>query len=172
MLLQPFDDPCVGAVGGRQCLALKLTPLRSTRVSSIIRATPPCRSNHVTSLALRRHFFPTALPRTGGRPCWPLADFHGRHLAEDAVIAANMLKAGWKVAYQGDACAIRCAPAHGIRRSSAATSTPASCTSSRPALLAEFGSPRGEGGRFVRSEFRFLARRAPYLLPGRPCARQ
>ena len=32
-------------------------------------------------------------------------------------------------------------------------------------LLESFGKPEGEGGRFVRSELRYLGRHAPWLIP-------
>ncbi len=85
-------------------------------------------------------------------------------LGEDMVVAARMLQAGWLVAYQADAQVYH-SHAYTIRQEFKRYFDIGVLHQDQHWILEEFGKPEGEGARFVRSEFAYLARRAPWLLP-------
>lgn len=85
-------------------------------------------------------------------------------LGEDMVVAARMLQAGWLVAYQADAQVYH-SHAYTIRQEFKRYFDIGVLHQDQHWILEEFGKPEGEGSRFVRSEFAYLARRAPWLLP-------
>jgi rhamnosyltransferase len=85
-------------------------------------------------------------------------------VGEDVIVAAKLLKAGWKIAYVADACVYHShdlTPAQEMRRYFDIGVFHAR----ENWILREFGSPEGEGMRFLRSELRYLWERAPWLIP-------
>jgi rhamnosyltransferase len=165
-LVEPFSDPCVGAVCGRQLSHIDANPLAAharmfnyppeSRVKSMADAPElgiktPFISNSFA--AYRRE----ALLDVGGFP---------RHviLSEDMYVAARMLLKGWKVAYAGNA---RCRHSHNytmleeLRRYFDVGVFHAR----EPWIRENFGSAGGEGGRYVISELKFLGLSRVYLWP-------
>lgn len=85
-------------------------------------------------------------------------------LAEDMVVAAQMLQAGYKVAYVADACVHHShnyTPWQEFKRYFDIGVLHAR----EHWLLQTFGAPTGEGKRFVLSEWRYVLKQAPWLLP-------
>jgi rhamnosyltransferase len=85
-------------------------------------------------------------------------------LGEDMVVAARMLHAGWRVAYQADA-QVHHSHAYTIQQEFKRYFDIGVMHQDQQWILEEFGKPEGEGGRFVRSELAYLMRHAPWLLP-------
>jgi rhamnosyltransferase len=85
-------------------------------------------------------------------------------VGEDVIVAAKLLKAGWKIAYVADACVYHShdlTPLQEMRRY-----FDIGVFHARESwILREFGKPEGEGLRFLRSELRYLWRHAPWRIP-------
>lgn len=165
-LITPFSDQKVGAVCGRQLPHNDANPLAEharlfnypaeSKVKSMADAPAlgiktPFISNSFA--AYRRE----ALLGVGGFPSNVI-------LSEDMYVAARMLLAGWKVTYSGNA---RCHHSHNytlfqeFRRY-----FDLGVFHAREAWIrASFGSVKGEGLRYVKSELNFLGMRRLYLWP-------
>jgi rhamnosyltransferase len=85
-------------------------------------------------------------------------------VGEDVIVAAKLLKAGWKIAYVADACVYHShdlTPLQEMRRY-----FDIGVFHARESwILREFGKPEGEGLRFLRSELRYLWQHAPWRIP-------
>ncbi len=85
-------------------------------------------------------------------------------VGEDVIVAAKLLKAGWKIAYVADACVYHShdlTPTQEMRRY-----FDIGVFHARESwILREFGRPEGEGLRFFLSEIRYLWEHAPWLIP-------
>jgi rhamnosyltransferase len=85
-------------------------------------------------------------------------------LGEDTIVAAKMLLAGWKVAYQADAQVYHSHDYTYLQEFRRYFDIGVMHT--REAwMLDAFGKPEGEGARFVRSEWAYLLKKAPWLIP-------
>ena len=165
-LIQPFEDPLVGAVCGRQLPHLDATVLSQharwfnyppvSRIKSLgdvpeLGIKVPFMSNSFS--AYRRD----ALRAVGGFP---------RHviLSEDMYVAAKMVLSHWKVAYQGSAV---CRHSHNYSlREEFRRYFDIGVFQARESWIhASFGGARAEGFRYVRSELDFLGIRRWYLWP-------
>jgi rhamnosyltransferase len=99
----------------------------------------------------------SALKEVGGFPAHVI-------LAEDMIVAAKMLQAGYQVAYAADACVYHShdyTPWQEFKRYFDIGVLHAK----EFWLLETFGAPTGEGKRFVLSEWRYLLKHALWLLP-------
>lgn len=165
-LLEAFADPEVGAAYGRQLPHPNARPIgaharlfnyppESQLRSFEDRARFGLKTAFVSNsfAAYRRG----ALATVGGFPI-------GTPTNEDTFVAGKMLRAGWKIAYRADA---RVYHSHDygyldeFRRYLAIGRFHAGA----PWLRRSFGQAEGEGWRFVLSEWRYLIRRAPWLIP-------
>ncbi|HQT43292.1 MAG TPA: glycosyltransferase [Halothiobacillus sp.] len=165
-LIAAFDDPQVGVAYGRQ-----LPRPQAGLIESHARLFNYPDKSHVATLADRDRmgikaafssnsfaaYRRSALQAVGGFP-------RDIILGEDTFVAARMLLAGWKVAYQADALVFH---SHGysyvqeFRRY-----FDIGVFHHREYwMLTAFGKPEGEGGRFVRSELSYLRKNAPWLIP-------
>lgn len=165
-LLAAFDDPTVGAAYGRQlpyphtgALGAHARRFNYPPVSYLA-SMADAGSRGIKAAFLSNSFAAyrvSALRAVGGFSADVI-------LGEDTQVAARMLLAGWRVAYRANATVFH---AHdytmieefkryfdiGVMHARAQW------------MLDAFGSPEGEGGRFVRSELSFLLKRAPGLIP-------
>ncbi len=165
-LIAAFDDPQVGVAYGRQ-----LPRPQAGLIESHARLFNYPDKSHAATLADRDRmgikaafssnsfaaYRRSALQAVGGFP-------RDIILGEDTFVAARMLLAGWKVAYQADALVFH---SHGysyvqeFRRY-----FDIGVFHHREYwMLTAFGKPEGEGGRFVRSELSYLRKNAPWLIP-------
>jgi rhamnosyltransferase len=166
LLLEPFTDPTMGAVYGRQLPRPDAGPLEAharhfnyPEKSSVKgwedRQTYGIRATFLSNSfsAYRR----SALVAVGGFP-------ENTIVAEDALTAGKMLMAGWKTAYVAEATVSHSHPysiAEEFRRY-----FDTGVYHHREAwLLEQFGSASGEGKRFVLSELKSLWPRHLYLVP-------
>lgn len=165
-IVEPFADPSVGAVCGRQLPHLDADPLAvharlfnyppTSRVKSMNDAAElgiktPFISNSFS--AYRR----SALMEVGGFP---------KHvvLSEDMYVAAKMLIDGWKVAYAGDAV---CRHSHNytLLEEFRRYFDQGVFHAREPWIRERFGGAGGEGLRYVKSELRFLGLSRLHLWP-------
>ena len=85
-------------------------------------------------------------------------------LSEDMFAAAKMLKAGYKVAYNADAC-IYHSHDYTILEEFRRYFDTGVFHARNSWIREEFGGAEGEGTRYVNSELRYLAKTAPSLMP-------
>jgi rhamnosyltransferase len=165
-LLNAFANPKVGAAYGRQLPHHNARPFGRHSTSFLY---PPV--GEVRTLA--------DAPRLGVRTAYLSNSFAAYRIAalrecggfprelilgEDAYVAFHMLMSGWVVCY--------CAAAH-VRHSHDYTVLEEMQRyfdfgvfyAEMPELLSALGNPEGQGMRFLKSELRFMARTAPWLLP-------
>lgn len=165
-LLRAFDDPLVGVAYGRQLPHRDAKPLGAhARLFNY-----PDKS-YVASLADRERmgikaafssnsfaaYRREALQAVGGFP-------RDIILGEDTFVAAKMLLAGWKVAYQADSRVYH-SHDYSLLQEFRRYFDIGVFHAREHWLLDAFGKPEGEGGRFVRSEFTYLLKDAPWLIP-------
>lgn len=165
-LVDAFSNPEVGAVYGRQLPRIEAGPIEAhARLFNY-----PDRS-HVTSMSdaarmgIKAAFMSnsfaayrrSALVEVGGFPLDVI-------LGEDTVVAARMLMAGWQVAYAAEGQVFHSHDYNYLQEFRRYFDI--GVLHARESwMLQRFGAPEGEGGRFVRSELRYLWDRAPWLIP-------
>jgi rhamnosyltransferase len=165
-LVAAFDDPKVGCAYGRQ-LPHKNAAHFGTHARlfnypdvSYIRTMVDVPKYGIKTAFLSNSFAAyrvSALKEVGGFPAHVI-------LAEDMIVAAKMLQAGYQVAYVADACVYHShdyTPRQEFKRYFDIGVLHAK----ESWLLETFGAPTGEGKRFVLSEWRYLLKNAPWLLP-------
>jgi rhamnosyltransferase len=84
--------------------------------------------------------------------------------AEDMMVAAKMLQAGYSVNYVADACVYHSHDYTALQEFKRYFDMGV-LHAREPWLLEQLGKPQGEGKRFVLSEWRYLLQHAPWLLP-------
>ncbi|MCL4556770.1 MAG: glycosyltransferase family 2 protein, partial [Gammaproteobacteria bacterium] len=165
-LVAVFEDEQVGCAYGRQLPHADATVLAAhARLfnygeQSYIRTLADVPSYGIKTAFLSNSFAAyrvSALKKVGGFP-------NNLILAEDMVVAAKMLRESYKVAYVADACVYHShnyTPWQEFKRYFDIGVLHAR----EPWLLQTLGKPTGEGKRFVLSEWRYLVKQAPWLLP-------
>ncbi|HYI64444.1 MAG TPA: glycosyltransferase [Allosphingosinicella sp.] len=164
-LLASFGDPAVGMAYGRQ---LPRRNARGIERHARLLNYPPV--SEVRSLADRPRlgvkttfcsdsyaaYRRTALQAVGNFP-------EDTYFAEDQIVAGRMLLAGWKLAYQAEAGAVH---SHGysISEEFRRYFDIGVFHSRNQWLLVSFGAVEGEGVRFLKSEFAYLARHEPLAI--------
>jgi len=98
-----------------------------------------------------------ALEKIGGFP-------RNSNFGEDTMVAALLLKSGWRVAYVADAMAYH-SHAYSYQEEFGRYYKIGQLHGSEPWLLHDFGKASGEGRRFAVSEIRYLLKHAPWLIP-------
>ena len=165
-LMSAFDDPTVACAFGRQ-----LPHADASALAAHARLFNYPEASRVVSLAdkdrvgLKTCFMSnsfaayrvTDLLAVGGFPSNVI-------LGEDMAVAARLLLAGKRVAYQAEACAYHShnyTPLEDFRR----YFDTGVFHAREQWLLDAFGGASGEGLRFVKSELRYLLKNAPWLIP-------
>ena len=165
-LLEAFSDPEVGGCYGRQLPRAEAGPIERHARLFNYSATPALRTyEDRTELGIRAAFFSnsfaayrrTAFEEVGGFP-------RDTIIAEDSTVAARMLMAGWKIAYQPEATVIH-SHALTIRQEFSRYFDTGVHHGRERWILDEFGYAGGEGRSFVMSEARYLLENQPSLLP-------
>jgi rhamnosyltransferase len=165
-LCEVFTDPTVGAAFGRQL------PHPSSGVlgaharlfnygpQSYVRRAADIPRHGIKAAFISNSFAAyrrVALEQVGGFPARLI-------LGEDMVVAARMLLDGWSVAYCAEAKAYH-SHDYTMGQEFRRYFDIGVFHAREPWLLTSFGKPEGEGGRFVRSELRYVWRNAPWLIP-------
>jgi rhamnosyltransferase len=165
-LLAVFEDPQVGAAYGRQLPRPDAGPIEAhARLFNYPPVTRICSDEDRKALGFKAAFASnsfaayrrTALDQVGGFPA-------GTVLAEDSMVFARMLLAGWKTAYVADACVIH-SHNYSVREEFSRYFDIGAFHARECWIEREFRGPYGEGRRFVISEMRYLAPRHLHLIP-------
>lgn len=165
-LLAPFQDPQVALVYGRQLARDGAGTIEAHArkfnypLVSASRALPAARSlgikavfNSNSFAAYRRN----ALASVGGFPAQII-------MGEDQAAAAELLNAGWTVAYQAEAC-VQHSHGYTVTQEFARYFDIGVFHEQQRVLLAPFGTAGSEGFRYVASEMRYLLHSTPWRIP-------
>jgi rhamnosyltransferase len=165
-LLSAFNDPEVGAAYGRQLPREEAGPIeRHARMFNYPEAPDIRAFASLKRLGIKAAFFSnsfgayrrTALDEAGGFP-------NHTPVSEEVTIAARMLMAGWKIAYQADAAAIH-SHALTVSKEFSRYFDIGVHHARETWLLSHFGNAGGEGCSFVASQMRYLLKTKPSDIP-------
>jgi rhamnosyltransferase len=165
-LLKVFADPSIGMAYGRQLPRREAGPIEAHARLLNYPAVGGIRSYEDRArLGLKAAFCSNSFAAYRRSALLAVGGFPSRTIhAEDMIVAARMLRMGWKIAYAADAMVHHSHGYSTIEEFRRYFDT--GVLHAREAwLLDDFGKPEGEGGRFIRSELIHLARRAPRLIP-------
>ncbi len=165
-LVSVFVDPAVACAYGRQLPHADASPVAAH--ARLFNYPDVSRS---VSLADKSHLGLKACFMSNSFAAYRVADLHAVGgfpssviLGEDMSVAARLLMAGKRVAYVADACVHHSHNYTALQEFRRYFDTGVFHARS-PWLLHSFGSVRGEGLRFVRSELAYLWRHAPAWVP-------
>ncbi|HRH77669.1 MAG TPA: glycosyltransferase [Cellvibrionaceae bacterium] len=165
-IIEPFSDPSIGAVCGRQLPHLNATPVaQHARLFNYPEGVAVKSLVDVPQYGIKTAFISNsfaayraiALNAVGGFPIHVI-------FAEDMYTVARMLLAGWKVAYAGNAL---CRHSHNYTfiEEFERYFDMGVFHAREPWIRQYFGGGGGEGIRYVISELKFLSLRRLYLWP-------
>jgi rhamnosyltransferase len=166
ILLDTFSDPWVGSAYGRQLPHHNAGPFGRHIVSFLYPATGGVRTladaplHGIRTAPLSNSFAAyriRALNECGGFPSTLI-------LGEDTHVGLRMLLAGWSVSYCATAV-VRHSHDYSVFEEMRRYFDFGVLHAQLPELLRELGEPEGDGLRFVKSELRYMAAAAPWLLP-------
>lgn len=164
-LVAPFDDPAVGATYGRQLPRPQAGPIEAhARLFNYPETSQVKTWQDRHALGIKAAFLSNSCAAFRRSAVLAVGGFPKTIMAEDALVAAKLLMAGWKTFYAADARVIH---SHGynIREAFSRYFDTGVYHEREPWLLENFGSASPEGRRFVFSELRYLLAHAPYLIP-------
>ncbi|UYF98757.1 MULTISPECIES: glycosyltransferase [unclassified Halomonas] len=165
-LNEAFKAPHVGAVFGRQLPHDDATPIAAhARLFNYPEESRVVNEADIPTLGLKTAFLSNsfaayrreALLAAGGFPT-------GTILSEDMIAGARLLQNGWQLAYCAKAC-VHHSHNYSLGQEFKRYFDIGVLHHREGWLLAWLGKAEGEGGRFVRSEIRYLLRHAPWRLP-------
>jgi rhamnosyltransferase len=165
-LLAAFNDPDVAAAYGRQLPRADAGPIEAHARLFNYPATSDIRSfESRETLGIKAAFMSNSfaayrtneLREVGGFPSEVI-------MAEDTIAAGKLLLAGWKTAYVAEAQVYHSHP-FTIGEEFRRYFDIGVCHRQESWLPQRFGKPGPEGGRYIRSEFLYVIRRSPHLLP-------
>lgn len=165
-LLKAFDDPCVSAAYGRQLPRDEADSIeRHARLFNYPAQSEVRNFESRHRCGMKAAFFSnsfaayrrSAFMQVGGFP-------RNSIVSEEVTVAARMLMAGWKVAYQADATVIHSHPL-GLASEFSRYFDIGVHHGREFWLLETFGHASGEGGKFVLSEMQYLWRTRPAMIP-------
>lgn len=165
-VVEPFADPNVGAVCGRQLPHLDATPLaQHARFFNYPVGVQVKTMADVPRLGIKTAFISNSFAAYRGEALKAVGGFPVHVIfAEDMYAVAKMLMAGWKVAYAGNA---QCRHSHNytIVEEFERYFDMGVFHAREPWIRQNFGGAGGEGMRYVKSELKFLGLRRFYLWP-------
>jgi len=165
-LLRSFEDEHVAAAYGRQLPRPGAKPFEAhARLFNYPERSEVRSLEDRWRLGIKACFFSDSFAAYRVKALEDVGGFPERAIVgEDVIVAAKLLKAGWKIAYVADACVYHShdlTPTQEMRRY-----FDIGVFHARESwILQEFGKPEGEGLRFVLSEIRYLWEHARWLIP-------
>lgn len=166
MLLDAFSNPLVGAAYGRQLPHHNAGPFGRHSASFLYPGTSDVRTlASAPQLGIRTAYISNsfaayrirALNECGGFPSTLI-------LGEDTHVALHLLLTGWSLSYSATAV-VRHSHDYSVFEEMRRYFDFGVLHAQLPELLRELGEPEGDGVRFVKSELRYMAAAAPWLLP-------
>ena len=161
-----FDDPDVAAAYGRQ-----LPHRDAGHIAAHARAFNYPDMGEVRSLAevpqlgIKTSFFSNSFGAWRRADLMAVGGFDTHTIVnEDALAASKLILAGKKIAYCADACVYH-SHDYTFRAEFGRYFDIGTFHHQQPWIRERFGAAEGEGSRFLRSEFAYLAHNAPWLIP-------
>lgn len=163
---QSFEDPYVGAAFGRQLPHHDAKPIAAhARLFNYPAESRVVSQADIPTLGIKTAFLSNsfaayrrqALIEAGGFPNHVI-------LSEDMMAGAKLLKQGWKLAYNAEACVYH-SHNYSMREEFKRYFDIGAFHSQEAWLIEWLGSAEGEGMRFIWSEARYLLHHAPFSLP-------
>lgn len=163
---QSFDAADVGAAFGRQLAHRDATPIAAhARLFNYPANSRVVSQADIPSLGIKTAFLSNsfaayrrqALIDAGGFPNHVI-------LSEDMMAGARLLKRGWKLAYNAQACVYH-SHNYSVREEFKRYFDIGAFHAQEAWLIEWLGSAEGEGLRFIRSETSYLLKHAPFALP-------
>ena len=165
-LVRQFDDPAVGVAYGRQ---LPKPGAGAIEAHARLFNYPP--TSEVRDLSSRDRlgfkavFISNSYSAYRRSALMAVGGFRSAViLSEDTLAAANLLLAGWKIAYAADACVYHSHSYTWLQEFKRYFDIGV-LHSRENWILTRFGRANGEGKRFVESEIGFLLKRSPWQVP-------
>lgn len=165
-ILQPFEDIAVGAVCGRQLPRAGAGAIEShARLFNYPPVSRVCALEHVQRLGLKTAFLSNSFAAYRVSALSEVGGFPGDVIfGEDMYVAAKMLLAGYKIAYESDACVYHShnySLGQEMRRY-----FDMGVFHARESWIREnLGGAEGEGVKFVISEFEYLLKNSFWRIP-------
>lgn len=165
-ILSAFDDARVGTAYGRQLPREGAAPIEAhARLFNYPAESRLKTIDDARQLGVKAAFTSNSFAAYRTEALFGVGGFPEKLiLAEDMVVAARMLKAGWAIAYVAEACVRHShdySPVQEFKR----YFDLGVFHRDHYWILEEFGQPEGEGARFVLSELKYLMKRAPWAIP-------
>lgn len=165
-IVEPFADPKVGAVCGRQLPHIHATPVaQHARLFNYPEGEQVKSLADVPKLGIKTAFMSNSFAAYRGEALKAVGGFPVHVIfAEDMYAAAKMLMGGWKVAYAGNA---KCLHSHNYTLADEFQRyfDMGVFHAREPWIRQQFGGAGGEGVRYVKSELKFLGFRFLHLWP-------
>jgi len=164
-LLDAFADPDVGGVYGRQLPRESADPIeRHSRLFNYTEVSQVRTSGSRAEMGMKAAFFSNSFAAYRRKALDAVGGFPNVILSEDCTVAARMLLADWKIVYQADAKVIH---SHGlsIRKEFSRYFDIGVHHGQEKWFIEQFGTPQGEGVRFVKSELSFLRKHGYAFIP-------
>lgn len=165
-LLAALRDPKIGAAYGRQ-LPHENSGLFGAHARVFNYPDKSCvrDAGAISSLGIKAAFLSNSFAAYRREALMAVGGFSSNLIfGEDTAVAARMLLADWKIAYCSDAI-VRHSHDYTVLQEFKRYFDIGVFHARESWILESFGKPEGEGKRFVLSELRYLADRAPWRIP-------
>ncbi len=165
-LVGAFTDDRVGAAFGRQLPHLDATPIaRHARLFNYPEGSYQASEADIPRRGIKTAFLSNSFAAYRREALLGSGGFaENTILSEDMLAGASLLKAGWALAYCANA-RVRHSHNYSLKEEFQRYFDIGVFHREQGWLLAWLGRAEGEGARFVRSEIRYLLRKAPWRLP-------
>lgn len=165
-MIDCFNDESISAVCGRQLPHYDASPL-ATHARNYNYANVSCvkSSDDIPKIGIKTVFMSNSFAAYRRDVFNELGQFPEHTiLAEDMYLAAQMILAGYKIAYCAEA-AVRHSHNYSVREEFQRYFDTGVFHECNPWIQQKFGGAEGEGVRFIKSEMKFLLRRYPLWIP-------
>ena len=165
-LIEAFNDDEVAIAYGRQLPKENATPIEAhARLFNYSEQSHNYTYEDKNKVGLKAAFNSNSFSAYRVTALQSIAGFKSNVIfGEDMLVAAQALKKGFKVAYQHDACVYH-SHDYTLKQEFQRYFDMGVMHETERWLLSDFGKPEGEGFRFIRSEFLYLLKNAPWRIP-------
>lgn len=165
-LVRVFEDPSVSAAYGRQLPHKNAQPLGAhARLFNYPAASSQKTRESIPELGLKTCFISNSFAAYRVKDLLAVGGFPDNViLGEDAYVAGRLILAGKKIAYVAEACVCH-SHDYSIMEEFRRYFDTGVFHAQQPWIAANFGGASGEGKRFVISEWNYLIKHAPFLIP-------
>lgn len=166
MLVAAFDDEKVGIVYGRQLPNKEAKPIEGhARLFNYPDESHRYKYNDRGRVGLKVAFNSNSFSAYRLSVLNEVGGFKSDIIfGEDMLVAADVLKAGYDIVYCSAACVYH-SHAYSLKQEFQRYFDMGVMHDTEKWLLSDFGKPVGEGFRFIKSEYSYLLKKAPWRIP-------